>query len=261
MSAPTTSELFDRGRRALVRDRAATLEPELLLLRRAFDECLDRLRDIDRPFERALLVGSPTPDWPRQLATLCGTVDVFDPGPRFAATANGLTGAEDRHDFGEKRYDLVVAVGTLDTVNDLPVALQLLRRAMRPDAPFIGALAGGDSLPALRSAMIDADRATGAVAARTHPRIEPSSFAGLLAAAGFVMPVVDVDRVKLRYPSLAALVRDLRLMGASNVLVDRSPARGRKWASLAATAFAANACEGRIDERIDILHFVGWSPA
>lgn len=259
MSASTTSDLFDRRRRALARDRAAAHGPELLVLGRAFDECLDRLRDIPRQFNRALLVGAPTPDWPRQLAAFCPTVDIFDPGPRFAAAAGGTTGEEDRHDFGDARYDLVVAIGTLDTVGDLPLTLHRLRRAMRPDSPFLGALAGGDSLPALRAAMIEADRATGAVAARTHPRIEPSSLAGLLAAAGFVMPVVDVDRVALRYSSFAALVRDLRHMGASNVLAERAPGRGRNWAALAAAAFAT-ARDGRTVERIDILHFIGWSP-
>lgn len=163
--------------------------------------------------------------------------------------------------MGEQRYDLIMAIGTLDTVNELSLALRLIRRAMRPDAPFLGALAGGDSLPALRAAMIEADRATGAVAARTHPRIEPSSLAGLLSGAGYVMPVVDVDRVALRYSSLTALVRDLRAMGAANMLADRSPGRGKDWAERAAAAFASQEQDGRTEERIDILHFLAWSPA
>ena len=261
MSNPTPPDLFDRRLRALRRDRAASAGPELVLLDRAFDEGLDRLRDIRRRFDRALLVGAPTPDWRQRLTEFASEIDILDPGPLFASGSNGITAEEDRHDFGEQRYDLVMAVGTLDTVNQLPLALQLLRRAMRPDAPFIGALAGGDSLPALRSAMIEADRATGGVAARTHPRIGPSSLAGLLSGAGFVMPVVDVDRVALRYSSLAALVRDLRAMGASNMLADRSPGRGKRWAKLVAAAFAAQATDSRTEERIDILHFLAWTPA
>lgn len=188
-------------------------------------------------------------------------VDVFDPGARFAAASTGISGDEDRHDFGEERYDLVIAIGTLDTVNDLPLALQLIRRAMRRDAPLLGALAGGDSLPTLRAAMIEADRATGAIAARCHPRIEPSSLAGLLAGAGYAMPVVDVDRVVLRYASLAVLIRDLRAMAATNVLADRAPGRGKAWAARAAFAFAAKQRDGRTEERIDILYFLAWSPA
>ena len=255
-----TPDLFDRRLRALRRDRAARMGAELFLLDRAFKECLDRLSAIDRDFDHALLIGAPDPDWHRRLERFAQVVTVVDPGSLFAAAAGGVAAEEDRHDFGEQIFDLVIAIGTLDTVNELPLALQLIRRSMRPDAPFLGALAGGDSLPMLRAAMIAADRATGGVSARTHPRIEPSSLAGLLAGAGFVMPVVDVDRVTLRYASLQSLVRDLRAMGASNLLAARAPGRGKAWAERAHTEFAALAKDGRTEERVDLLHFLAWSP-
>jgi hypothetical protein len=244
----------------MARDRAARAGPELFLHERAFAECLDRIGDIDRRFERALLIGAPDPTWPRRLGTLAAAVETIDPGGLFAAAAEGVHAEEDRHDFGPARFDLVVAVGTLDTVNALPQALLAIRAAMLPDSAFLGALAGGDSLVTLRRAMLAADRATGPAAARTHPRIEPSALAALLGAAGFVMPVVDLDRVTLRYADLGALVRDLRAMGASNMLAQRAPPRGRGWARQAAAAFAAEAEQGRVTERIDVLHFIGWSP-
>ena len=258
MSAPP--DLFDRRLRGLRRDRAARLGPELFLHERAFAECLDRLADVPRRFASALLIGIPDPAWVTRLYAFADAVETLDPGALFAAASGGAHAQEDDHDFGIARFDLVVAVGTLDTVNRLGPALQAIRRAMRRDSPFIGVAAGGDSLAALRRAMLAADRLTGAVAARTHPRIEPSALAGLLAAAGFVMPVVDVDRVTLRYASLAALVRDLRAMGASNMLSQRAPPRGRAWAALAAAAFAADGVDGRTEERVDLLHFLGWTP-
>ena len=260
MSAVSPPDLFDRRRRALVRDRAARSGPELFLHERAFAECLDRLGDIQRRFSRALLVGVPDPAWCARLGVFADTVDALDPGPRFAAAAGAICNEEDRHDFGTAHYDLVVAVGTLDTVNALGPALAAIRRSLRPDSAFIGALAGGDSLAALRRAMLAADRETGAAAARTHPRIAPATLAALLAGAGFVMPVVDVDRVTVQYPGLAALVRDLRAMGASNMLSQRAAPRGRRWAATAAAAFAAEAVGDRTPERIDLLHFIAWSP-
>ena len=258
MTTPPPPDLFDRRLRALRRDRAAQ-HPELFLHERAFSECLDRLGDISRRFERALLIGVPDPEWIARLGTVADRVEALDPGPRFAAAANATCAEEDRHDFGTARFDLVVAIGTLDTVNQLGPALVAIRHSLCPDSAFIGALAGGDSLATLRSAMLAADRHTGAAAARTHPKIAPATLAGLLAAAGFVMPVVDVDRVKLLYPSLAALVGDLRAMGASNMLTERAAPRGRHWAALAAAAFAAEAVDERTEERIDLLHFLAWS--
>jgi len=258
-SAPVTRDLFDRNLRALRRDRAARIGPELFLLERAFDECLERLRDISRPFERALLLGCPSAAWPDRLRAVATAVEVLDPGALFANSAGGAQAEEDRHDFGEGRYDLCVAIGTLDTVNDLPLALRLIGRSLRPDSPLIGAIAGGDSLPALRASLIDAGRAEGKVVARTHPRIEPASLGQLLAAAGFAMPVVDVDRVRLRYKGLNALVRDLRAMAATAVLAERSPPLSRIASALARDSFSAQAIDGRTEEIVEILHFLAWT--
>src|SRR6185503_20590325 len=121
----------------------------------------------------------------------------------------------------EATYDLVLAIGTLDTVNDLPLALRLLRHAMTDDALLIGALPGGDSLPQLRGAMRAADRLGGTAAPHVHPRIEASALAPLLVETGFIKPVVDVDRVPVSYTSIERLVGDLRAMGATNVLARR----------------------------------------
>ena len=184
---------------------------------------------------------------------------MLDPGAAFARRAGGSQIDEDRHDFGEARYDLCVAIGTLDTVNDLPLALQLIGRSLRPDAPLIGAIAGGGSLPALRASLIEAGREEGKVIARTHPRIEPASLAQLLIAAGFAMPVVDVDRVRLRYESLDALVRDLRAMAATAIFAERPPPLSRNGAKQARRAFAAQGHDGRTEEIVEILHFLAWT--
>lgn len=252
-------ELFDRNLRGLHRDRAARAGPDLFLLDRAFDECLDRLKDIDRPFDRALLLGCPSPSWPDRLGALAGAVDVNDPGTLFAEQAGGIRMDEDRCDFGDRHYDLCIAIGTLDTVNDLPLALRLIGRALKPDAPLIGAIAGGNSLPSLRAALIEAGRYEGRVVARTHPRIDAATLAQLLGAAEFGMPVVDVDRVRLRYTGLDALVRDLRAMGATSVLAQRPPHMTRFELQLARQAFLAMGNGERTEEMVEILHFLGWA--
>lgn len=253
-----SDEPFNRRLRALRRDRAARTGPELFLLNRAFDDCLDRLADIARPFSNALLLGCPSPEWPARLAGIAEQVEVADPGELFAQQAGGQQADEDRHDFGEERYDLCLAVGTLDTVNELPFALHLLRRALRPGGLLIGAIAGGDSLGTLRAALIEAERAQGRIVARTHPRIAPSSLAQLLTAAGFAMPVVDIDRVRLRYRDLYALVRDLRGMAATSVLSEPRLPLSKTVAKRADDAFQALARDGRTEEFIEILHFLGW---
>ena len=230
----------------------------MFLFDRVFNECLDRLRDIPRRFSRTLLVGCPSPEWPAQIHQLADQVDVVDPGSCFAASALGSQVEEDRFDFGEEQYDLCIAIGTLDTVNDLPLALGLLHRALKPGSPLLGAIPGGNSLPALRGCLIEAGRASGQVVARAHPRIEPSSLAGLLTAAGFTMPVVDVDRIRLRYRHLDDLVRDLRAMGATSTLAHRPSPFGKAEAKRVREAFSIRQFEGRTEEIVEVLHFTGW---
>jgi len=255
-------DLFDMQLRAQRRDRAARSGVELFLFERVFADCLDRIALIERRFTRGLLVGCPDPSWPARLRGLCGQVDVADPGPLFGRAAGGESVVEDAWRPPVDRYDLVVAIGTLDTINALPLALRILFEAMADYALLIGAMSGGETLPNLRNAMRAADAAMGAASAHVHPRIEASAFAPLLSAAGFAMPVVDVDRVEVRYPSLDRLVNDLRRMGATNILAQRSKAPLSRAARRAArTAFGDAGTDGRTAETFEILHFAAWKRA
>jgi NADH dehydrogenase [ubiquinone] 1 alpha subcomplex assembly factor 5 len=254
-------ELFDMKLRAMRRDRAARAGPELFLFNRAFEDCIERIALMGHRFDRALLIGCPDPRWLERLSPLAPDVDARDPGFLFAAAAGGAAIVEDAWESPAQAYDLVLAIGTLDTVNDLPLALRLVRHAMRSGALFIGAFAGGDTLPQLRSAMRAADSLSGGAAPHVHPRIEPSALSPLLGDAGFVRPVVDVDRLQANYPSLDRLVADLRGMGATNVLHSRPPPLSRAQHRAATTAFAEAGAGHRTRETFEILHFAAWTAA
>lgn len=255
----TVPELFDMKLRALRRDRAARIGPELFLLERAFDDCLQRIALMNRRFDRALLIGCPDPGWPDRLGRFAAMVERRDPGPLFAGSAGGEPIIEDAWGAPAEAYDLVVAVGTLDTVNELPLALRSIRHAMRPDSLFIGAVSGGDTLPRLRAAMRAADSAAGIAVPHVHPRIEASALSPLLADAGFSRPVVDVERVQVAYRSLDRLVSDLRAMGATNVLSGRGPPLTRVQRDAASRSFTEGAENGRIIETFELLHFAAWT--
>lgn len=251
------ASLFDPNLRAMRRDRAARLGPELFLLDREYQECLERIALAGRTFERALLIGCPNRDWPGRLGTSASHVEVCDPGPLFAEAAGGSIIVEDAWEPPVERYDLVLSVGTLDTVEGLPLALRSVRLAMRADGLFIGAMSGGDTLPRLREAMRAADATADGAAPHVHPRIEASALAPLLASAGFVMPVVDVERVPVGYPSFDKLVADLRAMAATNLLRDRPRRLTRRARDAAIRAFADDG--DRTVETFEILHFAAWT--
>jgi SAM-dependent methyltransferase len=242
------ADLFDMKLRAMRRDRAVRRGAGLFLHERAFADCLERIAMVPRRFASALLIGAFDPDWPERLGEHAGDVTV-------------LNEVEDRWTPGPGRFDLCFAVGSLDTVNDLPRALRAIRIALTPDALFIGALSGGDTLPQLRAAMRAADAVDGLAVPHVHPRIEASALAPLLAATGFVSPVVDVDRVQVSYETLDRLVDDLRSMGATNILTERSRRPLSRAARAAAIRAFVDAGEnGRTTETFEILHFAVWTP-
>jgi hypothetical protein len=255
------NELFDMRLRAARRDRASRLGPELFLFERAFEDSLDRIALAERRYERALLIGCPDPAWPGRLREVATEVEVRDPGPRFASCAGGSVIVEDAWTPQPQAHDLVLAVGTLDTVNSLPLALQLIRQTMRPNSLLIGALSGGETLPQLRAAMRAADAVTGAAAPHVHPRIEASALAPLLTQAGFLNPVVDVDRVSVSYRSLDLVVADLRAMAATNLLTARPHFMSKNARAAANRTFAAAGDGERTTETFEILHFASWAPA
>jgi len=251
--------LFDMDLRARRRDRAARKGAELFLFERVFADCLDRITLVQRSFEHALLIGCPDAEWPKRLRDLADVVEVRDPGRLFAEAAGGEQLIEDDWRPQPLLYDLVVTIGTLDTVNDLPLALRILFEAMTEGALLIGAMSGGDSLPQLRNAARAADAVTGAASPHVHPRVEASAVAPLMTGTGFAMPVVDVDRIEVRYRTLATLVSDLRAMGATNVLERRSRTPLLRGAYCAAhRAFETAGTDGRTAEIFEILHFAAW---
>lgn len=255
---------FDRALRRLRRDRAARSGGADWLRRRMADDIVERLDLVKREFSRALDLGCGDGYLTDELRRRGLDVVPADPGSLFAARAGGVQCDEDRLPFADGAFDLIVSAGLLDGVNDLPGALTLIRRALRPDGLFLGAFTGAGSLPLLKEAMMIADDADGAAASpHVHPQIDVRAAGDLLGRAGFALPVADADNVTVRYSSFGRLIADLREMGATNMLSSRAPRPiGRGGLAAAAAAFAGHADpDGKIPERFETVHLSGWAPS
>jgi len=222
------------------------------------DEIAARLDLVQRDFADALDLGCAGGHLTALLRARGLDVTSVDAGAAFAA--GGVQAEEDRLPFPPGRFDLIVSAGALDTVNDLPGALAQIRRALRPDGLFLGAFVGAGSLPRLRAAMRAAEETA---SPRIHPQIDVKAAGDLLVRAGFALPVVDAETLTVRFSSLASLVEDLRAMGGTNILTDRSRRPiDRFGLAAAAAAFAGQAePDGKVAERFEIVHLSGWAPA
>lgn len=214
----------------------------------------ERLDSVTRAFEDVLDLGC----FDGAFAAPSGArITRLDPGAAFAHAANGVQADEDRPSFPDGSFDLIVAAGTLDTVSDLPGALALARRALRPDGLFLAALTGGATLSTLRAVFKDVEPE----AVRIHPQVDVRAAGDLLSRAGFALPVADVETLTVRYADLWRELGDLRGMAAANLLPGTPPLR-RVTLARAAQAFADRADpDGRTAERFDIVYLTGWAPA
>ena len=256
---------FDRRLRRIRRDRAAEAFSSASYAHRFLaDELLERLDLVKRDFCEALDLGCAGGYLTDRLRERGVAVTPADHGRAFAAAAGGVQCDEDRLPFADTSFDLVVSAGTLDSVNDLPGALVLIRRALRPDGLFLAAFAGAGSLPRLRSALAAADEAErGAAAPHIHPQIDVRAAGDLLTRAGFSLPVVDSHPLDVRFSSLGQLITDLRALGATNVLGSRSSRpTGRVGLAAAIADFAAaRGPDGKTAERFELVFLLGWAPA
>lgn len=267
MSAP---RLFDRDLLRKRRERAARRpdKPDFLL-RRAAEDMTERLQGIERRFSRILNAGAHHGLLSRMLTQTypeAETVISLELAPGLAALcpAPKVIGDEELLPFAGESFDLVVSALALHFVNDLPGALVQIRRALRPDGLFLGAVLGGATLSELREAFMQAElELEGGVSPRVAPAAEIRDFGGLLQRAGFALPVADSDLVTVTYDSPLALMLELRAMGAGNNLVERRkrPLRRqtlRRAAEIYGERFPASG--GRVKATFEIIHIAGWAP-
>src|ERR1700730_13500239 len=262
MSSPL---IFDSALLRLRRRRAVALGAETFLIDRVAEDLTERLSAVRRRFELTLDLGTPTDAVRRALKDQVGTLIAVDAiaehwrraGSAVAADAEALP-------FRDASVDLIVSGLSLQWANDLPGALLQIRRALKPDGLFLAALIGGETLTELRQAFAAAETEIEAgVSPRVAPFAELRELGALLQRAGFALPVVDVDRIIVRYATPFALLHDLRRMGAGNALIERrrTPLRRRtlmRMADIYAERFAD--ADGRVRATFDIVWLLGWAP-
>jgi SAM-dependent methyltransferase len=270
MSQPP--RLFDRAlhRRRLAR-AASDFGAADFLKRRAADDVVVRLEAVQRRFEVAVDLGARDGAFARALApsdaaAKVGLLIETDLSAAMLAGRGGprLVADEERLPFAEASLDLVVSSLALHWTNDLVGALIQIRRALKPDGLFIGALLGGATLSELRQALLQAEaEVRGGAGPRVSPFADAYDGAALLQRAGFALPVADVDKVAVRYAHPLKLLADLRAMGETSVLTERPPLplnRAILERAVAIYAERFSGPDGRVNATFEILTLTGWAP-
>jgi SAM-dependent methyltransferase len=272
MSNSAPAQIFDRGLINRRLDRAWAHAPGKtqadFLLVRAAEDLRDRVSLVKRRFALAADFGTPGPHGAAAL-TAAGQADcIIRVAPTEASLGTGdflpAVGDVERLSVADGRLDLAVSLLALQTVNDLPGALVQMRRALKGDGLLIAAMIGGESLTELRQSLTIAEsEILGGASPRVAPFVDVRALGGLAQRAGLALPVVDLDRVVVRYPDLFALFADLRAMGATSALQARSRKPLRREVLLrTAAAYAERFADpdGRLRATFDLVWLAAWAP-
>jgi SAM-dependent methyltransferase len=226
------------------------------LFRRAAEDLADRLQPVLRPFPVIADIGTPHEAFAETLKTI-------RPDATTTRIAVNPTHRETL-DLPAEAFDLITSGLALQHANDLPGALIQIRRALRPDGLFVGCLAGGATLTELRQSLTEAEsEISGGISPRVFPFADVRDMGSLLQRAGFALPVADSETITVRYTNIFSLMADLRAMGATNVLDERS----RRFTSRNLFLKAADVYQqrfsdpdGKIRATFEIIWLTGWAP-
>ncbi|KAH9077223.1 S-adenosyl-L-methionine-dependent methyltransferase [Lactarius deliciosus] len=189
-----------------------------------------------------------------------------DPDTEFEVQVERLVLDEEKllDTIPRNSQEAIVSCLSLHWVNDLPGVLVQIKEALRPDGVFIGAIFGGDTLFELRTALQLAEvEREGGISPHISPMADPRDMSNLLSRAGFNLLTVDVDEVKIRYPSMWELLDDLRDMGENNAIIGRRHLLRRDTLAAASAIYKELHGEedGTLPATFQVIYMIGWKPA
>ena len=297
--APTL-EIFNQRVKQLQKERAAANAEQSRKVDYLRDEVAqrlcDRLLDISRQFPNVLDLGANSCNIARALSNLkpppvLEGESASTPKAPLEARVSHLTCAETSptllhrdHTLAEpvipityspvtnleslpydaNTFDAVLSSLALHWVNDLPSLLSSINNVLKPDAPFIAAMFGGDSLFELRTSLQLADlERLGGVSPHLSPMADVRDVGGLLTRAGFKLLTVDVDDIIVEYPDTFALMMDIQAMGEGNAILKFLGGPISRDVLLANEAIyrQLHAEEGREDvipATYRVIYMIGW---
>lgn len=264
---PNDIEVFERAQIRRNRDRAAKADgSHHFLADWAMGEITGRLDLVKRDFARVLQIGTLSARaLPQEIGHELRVVSDMAHGTlRGRQDPARVQADEDMLPFSDHAFDLVLSPLCLHLVNDLPGALLQIRRVLKPDGLFIGAMLGGETLWQLRQCLMEAEmNVRGGFSPRVAPFADKPQCGALLQRAGFALPVVDSEIVSVSYEHAFRLMEDLRLMGEGNGIAGRD----KRWPRRTLFAEAARLyqerfaeSDGRIVATFEIIFLLGWAP-
>ena len=144
----------------------------------------------------------------------------------------------------------------LQWCNDLPATFTELSRVIRTDGLLMFSTFGPDTLQELRTAFHDVDGYN-----HLNRFADMHDIGDMLVAAGFVDPVMEMEKLTLTYDGVKAVMQDLKRIGAHNATLGRAPGMlGKvKWAQIERN-YETLRRDGKLPATFEIIYGHAWKP-
>ncbi|KAG4435619.1 hypothetical protein IFR05_008894 [Cadophora sp. M221] len=289
-----TLQVFNRHTKYLQKERAAANPERSRQVDYLKDEVAmrlsERLLDINRHFNhvldlganscniaRALTLPDPYPDPTKESAPISTRLskltavdssrnmlyrDADLPFNQEINLTREVLDDEERLPFEANTFDAVLSSLSMHWINDLPSLLAQINNILKPDAPFVAAMFGGDTLYELRTSLQLADQERrGGVSPHVSPLADVRDMGGLLQKAGFKMLTVDVDDIIVDFPDSFSLMQDLQAMGESNAILGREAGPIKRDVLLANEGIYRELHgneDGSLPATFRMIYMIGW---
>ncbi len=157
--------------------------------------------------------------------------------------------------LANESIDLTLSSLMLQWCDPEAVAKEVLR-ALKSNGLFMFTTFGPDTLKELRAAFREVDDAP-----HVNEFVDMHDIGDILVHAGFADPVMDQETITLTYSDLMSMLRELKGIGAHNVLPGRSQGlMGRqRWHRLQ-DAYEKFRREGRLPATYEVVYGHAWKP-
>ena len=260
---------FQLDRRAVTRafDRAsASYDAAAALQERVRNELLQRLDELPVTPQRVLDLGAGTGHATRALKrrfpnALAVAVDIA-PGMLARAGAQSrwlrrferVRGDAYALPFRDHAFDLVFSSLMLQWCDDLDAVFAEIARVLAPGGLLLFSTFGPETLAELRDAWAVGDAQAGADGNHVNHFFDAHALGSALMHAGLAEPVLDVDRIVLRYADTLSLMRELKAIGAHNVTRGRARGlTGRARFAAMSRAYEARRQEGSLPATYEVI--------
>lgn len=263
------SNIFDRELLKQNRDRASANFSEYdFLFKEVAGRIVEKTEDLKGDLTNILEIGARDGFLGKEIKRLKNGKFLIqtDSSPLFVqnySLENAIVLDDEDLHFSASSFDIIVSNLNLHFINDVVGHLLEIKKFLKPNGVFIASFFGGETLKKLREVLLEVEQEKhNGISPRIAPFAHVKDAGMLMQKAGFRDSVAESEIINVAYSSFFKLLKDIKNMGESNVMYERS----KKFVSKSFFAEAEKLYlkneklknDGEMEVNFEIITVIGW---